>query len=242
MIWAALVATAAVSSLAVTPPNEFVDRFERLDVTRWTVSDGWSNGPWYLNDWRRSQMAPGRSGLTVTIDKNPLSKNGYSSGELQSKRLYQYGYYEIRMKSASGAGVVTGFFTYTGAPRGKPWNEIDVEILGKNTRAVQLTYHVPNGQKATTLDLPFDSALEAHTYGFEWQPTHIRWYIDGRLVHEETGAGLALPSEPGQVMFDVWNSNVNPPWMGVFTWPGHPITSQVSCIAVAVRFAGRTLC
>ncbi len=223
--------------------DAFQDRFDRLDPTQWTASDGWSNGAWFLNDWRKSQLRTGPAGMTVIVDRNPASKGGYSSGEIQSRKLFKYGYYEVRMTAASGSGLDTSFFTYTGPVHGQPWNEVDVEILGKDTRSVQFTYHTGDQQKATTVRLPFDSASESHTYGFDWQPAYIRWYVDGKLAHAESGtAALPLPSKPQQLLFSVANSNASPGWMGSFVWPGHPITAQVRCIARADHFAGAQLC
>ncbi len=191
----------------------------------------------WLNDWRKSQLRFGPSGLTVTLDRNPASARGYSSGEIQSRASYQYGYYATRLIAARGTGVITGFFTYTGPSRGKIWNEVDIEFLGKDTRAVQVTYHVGNQQKATRIPLPFDAAAESHTYSFDWQSGLIKWYVDDKEVHSEsTASGRPLPTEPQQIMFDLWNTNSMPAWAGPYNWPGHPVTAQVRCIAHTVRF------
>jgi endo-1,3-1,4-beta-glycanase ExoK len=231
-------AVIALMTSAAAPGGGFVDHFAQLDSARWQASDGWSNGGVFLNDWRRSQLRTGGGGLTVTLDQNPASKNGYSSGEIQSRQVYRYGYFEARMTAAAGSGVVTGFFTYTGPPRGKPWNEVDVEILGRNTRSVQLTYHNGNDQHGLSVDLPFDAAARSHIFGFDWQPGYIRWYVDGKIVHEETGEHLPIPGEAQQIFFDVWNSNSLASWMGRFTWPGQPITAQLQCVATSPRFTG----
>ena len=236
---AALV-TATAATAADAPP--FIDKFPTApDPSRWLVSDGWSNGDWQVNDWRRSQIIANGSGLVISLDKNPASKNGYSSGEFQSRSAYRYGYFEVRMRAAAGPGIVTGFFTYIGPPQGQPWNVVDVEILGKDTHVVSLTYHVGNQQHATLVKAPFDLAEADHVYGFDWQPQFIRWYIDGHLVHEDTGDKLPLPTEPQKVFFDLWGANI-PEWTGKFVWPGRPIRTQVRCIAVAPRFTGAVLC
>jgi endo-1,3-1,4-beta-glycanase ExoK len=222
--------------------SDFRDKFEHLDSTFWSASDGWSDGPWFLNDWRKSQLRTGSAGLTVTLDRNPASKGGYSSGAIQSRRTFRYGYFEARMTAAPGSGVDTGFFTYTGPTQGQPWNEVDVEILGKDTRAVQFTYHTGNRQKATTVKLPFDSAMGSHTYAFDWEPEHITWYVDGKSVHTENGDSLPLPNEPQKIIFNVASSNASPEWLGRFTWPGRPILAQLRCIARAEHFNGAQLC
>ncbi len=233
----------AIAAVAVAAGSDaFVDRFQRLDLGRWFVSDGWSNGNTWLNDWRKSQISVGPSGLTVTLDKNPASKNGYSSGEIQTREKFRYGYFEARMRAAPGSGMDTGIFTYIVPTGGRPSNEIDVEILGNNTRKAHLTYHTGKDQRGAAVDLPFDAAAGSHVFGFDWQPQYIRWYADGKLVHEETGAQLALPSAPQQLFFDLWNSNSSGSWMGLFTWPGHPITAQLSCVAVAPHYTGAPIC
>src|ERR1700738_4490891 len=79
-----VLALLVASMLAASAPDTFTDRFERLDRTRWSVFDGWSNGGVFLNDWRKSQVRSDRSGVALILQKTPVSKTGYSSGEIQS--------------------------------------------------------------------------------------------------------------------------------------------------------------
>ena len=143
------------------------------------------------------------------------------------------------MQAASGSGMDTGFFTYTGSPS---WNEIDVEVLGKNTRSVSLTYHNGAKQVGVALNLAFDAAAAPHHYAFDWEPTYIRWYIDNKPVLTQTGSQLPLPREPQKLYFDMWGSNSFASWLGLFQWPGHPITSDVQCIAYSPQYLGKMLC
>jgi endo-1,3-1,4-beta-glycanase ExoK len=238
--WALGAISAAL--VAQCPTDSFRDPLQHVDPSIWIIADGWSNGSSFLSDWRRGQVRTDASGMTVVLDHNPIAVRGYSSGQIQSRQSYQFGYFEAEMTAAVGSGVDTGFYTYTGPSQHTAWNEVDVEILGRNTRAVQFTYHVGNQQRATTIPLPFDSAVESHSYGFDWQPRYINWYIDGKLAHTETGATLPLPDISQQVMFDVWNSDALSGWMGHFVWPGHPITAHVRCIARSDHFSGKRLC
>ena len=32
-------------------------------------------------------------------------------------------------------------------------------------------------------DLGFDASQGFHTYGFDWQPDKITWYVDGKAVY-----------------------------------------------------------
>ena len=220
----------------------FVDHFAALDTTRWFVSSGWSNGPWYLNDWQATQIAQTRPGLDVTLTKSATYAGGYTSGEIQSRNYYRYGYFEISLQAARGDGVINGFFTYTGAPRGRPWNEVDVEILGKNTRAVQVTYHTEAGSWTKILPLGFDSSEGQHIYAFDRQPTYVRWYVDGVLIHEETGPNLAQLNESQQLMFQLWATDSNPGWAGIFKWPGAPLVARIGCMAAAPERPAAPLC
>src|SRR5690606_9833299 len=101
------------------------------------------------------------------------------------------------------------------------WGEIDIEILGRDTRSVQLTYFRRGEQHVTTLPLPFDAADGFHTYGFEWTREAIRWYVDGRLIHEETGANGPLPQRPQRLYLHLWNTETLTEWLGpILPWQG----------------------
>lgn len=221
---------------AVLPPpvasegEPFVDRFieHRRDI--WNISGGWANGPYMVNDWRRSQTQID-NGLRVVLQEQRGEDYPYTSGEVQSRVLYGYGYYETVMQAAKGSGLVSGFFTYTGPPFGRPWNEIDVEILGRNTREAALTYHYAGDSRARTVPLDFDAAEAMHHYAFDWQRGHIRWYIDGALVHEERGESLPLPNEGQKIMMHLWGTQRSPEWAGPFDPAAAPATMTIGCVA-----------
>src|SRR3546814_5031761 len=81
-----------------------------------------------------------------------------------------------------------------------PHDEIDFEFLGKSPRQVQVNYYTARkGGHETMIDLGFDASEDFHTYAFEWRPDSIRWFVDGRQVHEETGQRGPLPSTPGKI-------------------------------------------
>jgi hypothetical protein len=121
------------------------------------------------------------------------------------------------MKAAKGSGIVSSFFTYTGSP----WDEIDVEILGKNTNQAQLNYFVNGtGGHERLVDLGFDASAEYHTYAFDWQPNGIKWYVDGVLKHSVTGSTSTLPSHPMQIMMNLWNGIGVDGWLGPFNYSG----------------------
>jgi endo-1,3-1,4-beta-glycanase ExoK len=238
---AALLVAAAPRPPATGVP--FTDRFASLNEGRWAISNGWSNGiSWMLNDWQASQVRHTASGLEFTLGPSKTYPGGYKSGEMQSRHYFMYGYFEVEMQTAKGDGTVNGFFTYTGAPRGRPWNEIDVEVLGRNPRAVQVTTHTDAASHATTVPLSFDSSAGQHIYAIYRQPDVIRWYVDGIPIHEESGPHIAGMNEPQQLIFNLWASNSNPHWSGHLQPTTTPVTATVRCIAYSRELPTTPLC
>jgi endo-1,3-1,4-beta-glycanase ExoK len=208
----------------------FVDTLSALDRELWAVSDGWANGPYMVNDWQASQARFG-DGLTLTLARGIVKKHRYSSGEIQSRAKYGHGYFETTMRAAPGSGIITGFFTYTGPPFGEPWNEIDVEILGAKPREVLLTYFLGDDKISTAVPLDFDATAEYHTYGFDWQPGFIEWYVDGRPIHKVTGDKLPLPNRAQKLMVHLWGSETLSEWYGEFDSKAMPTAAEFTCIA-----------
>ena len=236
--------------IAPTPESEprligagepFHDRFDEIDESRWAVSDGWRNGNWTANDWRRTQVSEDR-GLTFTLERKPSREAEFAGGEIQSKRRFGHGYFEARLRAAKGSGTVSAFFTYIGPPMGKPWNEIDVEILGAKPREVMFTYY-RDGEKLEHIHrLEFDTTEGFHTYGFDWQPEHLRWYVDGKLVHESSTAQLALPRLEQRVMASLWASETLTSWVGPFDTNALPTQMELTCVTYARDYASRVSC
>jgi len=219
----------------------FVERFDVLDRDRWFVASGWKSGDYAINDWRTSQVSVKR-GLFLEMSKNKTDLAEYSSGEVQSRAVYGHGYFESSLRAARGSGLVTGFFTYTGPHYKKPWHEIDVEILGKDTRKVQLTYFTDGKKVKKTVPLGFDASRDFHVYAFDWQPGWITWYVDGVPVHRVDGSNLKLPSEPQKIMVSLWGSDVLRSWLGPFERRVLPANAAVACIAYARDLNGAGEC
>jgi beta-glucanase (GH16 family) len=230
LIAAALLGGAAESAAA----PEFVDHLRRYDKARWFKSHDWANG-WKKVDtgWLAGNVVFSGVGMRISLTDDGAAGRPYASGEYQSRAFFGYGRFEARLKAAAAPGVVTGFFTYTGPTfNGNPQHEIDFEFLGKSPRQVQLNYYTDGvGDHETLIDLGFDASQDFHNYAFEWRPDSIRWFVDGRLVHEETGTRGPLPSLPGKIYLHLWAGKDLENWLGRFTYPGHPLVAEVDCVA-----------
>jgi endoglucanase len=121
-------------------------------------------------------------------------------------------------------------FTYTGPSEGDPWDEIDIEFLGKDTTKMQTNYFTNGvGGHETLIDLGFDGAAGFHDYAFEWTEAAIRWYVDGNLVHTETGSRGPLPTHPGKIMVNLWPGTGVDGWLGPFSYSS-PLTAQYDAL------------
>lgn len=203
-------AVTALAAAATNPWNEtFVD-FSQGASPYFTASDGWSNGSVFNCTWRAGNISFVDSVMRLSIDTDVAASPPYSGGEYRSVDFYGYGKYEVSMKPIKHDGVVSSFFIYTGPYDSNPWDEIDIEFVGKDTTRVQFNYYTDgNGSHEYYHDLGFDASESFHTYGFDWAEGSITWYVDGAAVYT---AAENIPATPGRVMMNVW------PGIGVDDW------------------------
>ncbi len=224
----------AVALTGTAAGQAFHDPLTGYDKTLWRKSHNWANG-WEKNDtgWLAKNVVFSGGKMRISLTDEGASGRSYASGEYQSRRFYGYGRFEARIKAAKAPGAVTGFFTYTGPTfDGAPHDEIDFEFLGRSPRQVQINYFTDGvGGHDTMIDLGFDASEDFHSYAFEWRPDSIRWFVDGRLVHEERGERGPLPSAPGKIYLHLWAGKDLEDWLGRFTYPGHPLVAEVDCVA-----------
>ena len=196
-----------------TPMNAnatMVSDFKSGQAGDFFASDGWTNGDPFNCGWYRENTKIADGSLQLTIDRDSTGKYAYSGAEYRTNQFYHYGYYETSMQAIKNDGVVSSFFTYTGPSDNNPWDEIDIEILGKDTTKVQFNYYKDRqGGHEFMYDLGFDASEGYHTYGFDWQPDHITWYVDGKEAHTMWGS---MPNTPGRIMMNTW------PGIGVNEW------------------------
>lgn len=215
--------------------KSFVDSFATLDTSRWYVSDGWSNGAHQNCIWSASRVHVGPQGLRLELADIPAKDHSYTCAEIQTHQVFGYGTYETRVRSVAAPGTVTALFTYIGPPTAKIHDEIDFEFLGKDPKAVQLNYFA-NGQGGNEYMARFDfNAAEGfNDYAFEWLPDRLRWFINGKLVHElHATPGKPFPSHPSKIYLSLWNGvgEAMEPWLAKFVYPGQPLIATYEYVA-----------
>jgi endo-1,3-1,4-beta-glycanase ExoK len=222
----------------------FIERFDSEDFgDAWYVSDGWSNGAWMENDWRRSQLSATPEGLRITLAALPKgSEKPFTSGEIRTTQKFRYGYFEVSMRVPKDPGLVAGVFTYAERKDGVVPNEIDIEILGRRTHLLELTYHQNSKATSSKAALPFDAADGFHSYAFDWRPDAVRWYADGVMIHEETGPGVRKLTRPQSFYLNFWASRQLHSWVGELDARKAPWAMDVACVAYAPVYEGKMLC
>ena len=214
----------------------FRDDFDKLDLARWYVSDGWSNGTHQNCTWSSDQVTTSGGMLHIGFAPQPKGDRQYRCGELQTRLSYGHGTFEARLKTPAGSGLNAGFFTYIGPTQGKPHDEIDFEVLLRDTSQVDTTTFV-NGKsgdgetgsgQSHALPRPADSDFV--TYAFTWEPNRIRFYLDGELVRTMDDPAT-IPSNPQRMFFSLWGTDTLTDWMGSFAPVTAPIAMEVDWVA-----------
>ncbi|GAA0306493.1 beta-glucanase (GH16 family) [Gracilibacillus halotolerans] len=209
--------------------GSFFDDLESFDESNWHKAHNWSNGQMFNATWYDTQVTFENSIMSLAIEMDEEGANPpYKAGEYRSNAFYQYGLFEVNMKPAVGSGTVSSFFTYTGPSNDDPWDEIDIEFLGKDTSKIQFNYFTDGvGNNEYTHDLGFDASSEFNTYAFEWRPDSISWYVNGELIYTATDN---IPQTPQQIMMNLWPSIGVDSWTGPFNEENIPLYAQYNWI------------
>ncbi|MBP2549823.1 endo-1,3-1,4-beta-glycanase ExoK [Neorhizobium galegae] len=243
---AALVMFAAPAAMAQTTGASFVENFDKLDSTFWYLSDGWNNGAHQNCTWSKDAVTVANGQLTLEFRQKQTADRAYTCGEIQTRQRYGYGTYEIRMKAATGSGLNSAFFSYIGPTDKQPHDEIDFEVLGKNTNEVQVNQYISakgGNEKLVPVAGGADKAF--NTYAFIWEKNRLRYFLNGKLVHEVTNPAK-IPTHPQKIFASLWGSDTFKDWMGTFAYNG-PVSMQVDRIAFTAlgekcKFEGSVLC
>lgn len=225
----------------------FIDHFKDFDEGRWLVSDGWSNADWMTSTFRRAGVDTAPEGLVLKSERAPDdTAKPYTAAEIRTREDFRYGYFESRMKMPKSPGLIAGFFAYAPASDGKYVQEIDVELLGYNTRQVELTIHMGGAEGLNTnteiVHLPFDAAEGFHTYGFDWRPDAIRFYVDGKLLRTVKKKDFAMPDRELIFFVDLWATQRLVKWAGGAPRGEGPWPLTLNCVAYQAAYKGRPVC
>ena len=216
---------AAASEQESLPEGSLVVDFSQGKPNGFEIADGWTNGSIFNVTWRNKNVTFENGRMQLVIDTDGKNKAiPYSGGEFRTTEFYGYGRYEVSMKAIKNDGVVSSFFTYTGPSDNNPWDEIDIEILGKDTTKIQFNYFTDGvGEHEFIYDLGFDASESFHTYAFEWHKDKIIWFVDGEAVYT---ADENIPSVKGKIMMNAWCGKDVDEWLKPFDDSKLPLTAE----------------
>jgi len=168
--------------------SAFDDEFDGpgLDASKWSNGFGWGDTAANFAGWCDPAANTVVDGALVQrADRLPVPQNGkeYSGACLHTKGTFsqQYGYWEVRLRVPSGAGLHSAFW---GKPADESWPpELDVEeIGGARPDTVIMTVHwrdETGHRQRNQRYRGFDFSDDYHVFGAEWSPDGTVWYVDG---------------------------------------------------------------
>lgn len=121
----------------------------------------------------------------------------YHSGIIESINLFKYGYFEIKCKLPFHPGSFPAFWLFNGGDDSDPYyEEIDIMEysygdIGNGTpnrisRGLLYNPHetaCPTASYGGSINIPNNGTItQWHTYGCDWQPGRITWYLDGEII------------------------------------------------------------
>ena len=126
----------------------------------------------------------------------------HTAGRVEGKTAYntQYGYIEARIKFPYHYYLYPSFWTFKGdgVINASNAGEIDIaEMLGEKGSDVihtNIHHYYPNaGLYAKDIKPYAYQWTDWHTYGVEWSPTRITWYLDGAPIRTLNDHGIVDP-------------------------------------------------
>ena len=228
-------ATTAEAVLATKNPSKafYLELNQGKMPGTFEPADGWTNGDPFDVFWHKENVTFKNGRMQLTIDKDKIGNDKnilYSGGEFRSKDFFGYGRYEVRMKALKGDGALSSFFTYTGPYDNPPtpWDEIDIEILGKDTTQVQFNYYRDSkGGHEFMYDLGFDASKDFHNYGFEWHKDCIIWFVDGKEAYR---VDKEIPVTKAKIMMNAWAGKGVDEWLKPFNARNLPLVAEYEWI------------
>ena len=193
--------------------------------------------------------------VPTLTELDPNKSYTFYGAELTGLDQYKYGRFEARMKMAAISGSVSSMFLYYDKSWEKeyePWNEIDIEVLGKAPSSWQSNIITREGEPSISKntsseskplhDFGFDATQDFHLFAIVWTPEYVSWEVDSVEVRRDTlgmsrgthadADQVAFLTEDQSLRFNLWASN-SIAWTG--KWAngiGLPVEQQIDYVRV----------
>jgi hypothetical protein len=138
-----------------------------------------------------------------------VQTGGYDGTSGEPRFNFLYGYMEVRAKLPSGQGIWPAIWMMP-ASYNDGNGELDVlEVIGSESNVANFSLHRNGAHNTDTWTGP-DFSDGFHTYGVDWQPDHVAWYVDGVERGRMTDPALICP----EAMYPILNVAVGGDWAG----------------------------
>lgn len=208
------------------------DEFESncLDSSKWNIEDWAAEKNNELQYYSPNNVKVEDGVLKLISKKEQFKGKDYTSGAVhtQGKFNFLYGKAEMRAKVPAGQGMFPAFWMMT--DKENTWlPEIDIlEMLGHQPDQVWMVSHwLGEDGKLKSVSDTFkgpDFSKDFHTFGIEWTPASITWFIDGM---ERFTISRNIPSEE---MYLYLNTAVGG------NWPGAPDQTTVFPVSFEIDY------
>ena len=198
------------------------ENFDAIDSNIWSNRYWWNGNAGTEATFSPSQVSASGGILNLTASRqntvattgvtNPYVSGLLTSGGIQGSKApgftFKYGYVETRSKMAPGLGMWSALWMLP-ADYADDF-ELDMfENLGRTPTTAQSFYHFGSTFYAA-ITPSADLTAAFHTYGVDWEPDHITWYLDGVALHTFTSVPLII----NRPMYLILNLDVGGPWAG----------------------------
>lgn len=185
--------------------DEFNDN--KVDTTKWTVEKNQKKRVDIMLYADENQVEEKEGNVYIYYRKSTINDTTYMAGRFNSKGKYAptYGFMECRMHLVKPNGYQMAFWMMPEGDGMKSTRQADgtandgaeIDIVegnklnaysnGLHWDGYAKPAHKSNGALVKT---PNIHDTEYHVYGFEWSPTHLKFYYDGKLVRQMTDPKL----------------------------------------------------
>lgn len=218
---------------------------DRLDSDYWEVASHSfaDNLAWFSPD--NAKVQGGRLILSITDVPAPAvpmpneSPKPYSAAEVRTRVPFLYGRFRARARFAPGAGVVSaifGFYDHYSMSSGSMLeNQIVIESgLAEESPSHELRFviNVPvNGVEPQKLPVGFDPSADFHELGFDWTPTEVSFFVDGKSELTLEGEQAAQLREYERFVMSAYPSRAG--WLDDFEPSQLPVMAEFDWVEIS---------
>ena len=185
------------------PPSGYILKWNDEFNGQTLNTNAWGSGmkPWGTTDNNPCLIVPEDtylqdSSLVLRSKMGSFGQYHYSCGWAWSRKWFKYGYFEMRAKYPKGKGQWPAWWMLQ---EGWP-PEIDVaEYRGAPLNYMTEAFYWGNWSTTLLRESQGWDFTKWHTYGLQWGPQYLIWYVDGKVTKYYNGD--QVPSDSMYVIF-----------------------------------------